>query len=78
MATGIMTVQTGFSAVSRTVASIIFIEKRRSFPASLPMRTHWWSLGRTRNVFLMKMDALRRYPSHKGSLSELPEVIARV
>ena len=51
-------VQAGCCQVPISAADIIFIEKRRSYPASLSMHTHCWSLGRTCNVFLTKMDAL--------------------
>ena len=64
-----MTVRKGCSSVSESAANIIFIEKRRSFSASLAMHMHCCSLGRTCNVFLTKMDALRRKPNCEYSLS---------
>ena len=58
-----MIVQTGCPEVLNRGAKIIFIEKRRSFPASYEQGRHAAlarSLSRTRNVFLTKMDTLRR------------------
>ena len=55
-------------------AKIIFIEKRRSCPASYEQGRRAAlarSLGRTRNVFLTKMDTLLPQPTWKSSLSEL-------
>ena len=52
-------------------ANIIFIEKRRSFPASYEQGRRAAlarSLGRTRNVFLTKMDALLPETKCKRSL----------
>ena len=58
-----MIVQTGCPEVLNRGAKIIFIEKRRSIPASYEQGRHTAlarSLSRTSNVFLTKMDTLRR------------------
>ena len=68
---GTETVQAGCSLGSKPAARIIFIEKRRSFPASQKMQLHFWSLSRTCNVFLTKMDALLPDTRLMSSLPEL-------
>ena len=63
------TVQTGCSGVSESGTNIIFIEKRKSFPASYEQGRHAAlarSLGRTYNAFLTKMDALSRLNELRG------------
>jgi len=67
-----VTVQTDCSEVSKAGASIIFIEKRRSSSSSLEDASASSDLsGRTRNVFLTKMNALLPAAELMSSLSEL-------
>jgi len=67
-----VTVQTDCSEVSKAGASIIFIEKRRSSSSSLEDASASSDLsGRTRNVFLTKMNAFFRQPNKMSSPSEL-------